>query len=385
MKLCYILPKLNRSNAENFFHIRNFLSELGKFIDVHLIVENSDEKKPIIQNIQSITILSYNNNKSLLKRSLRLIWAFFKLQKSGVRLFFGRSSLTGTFPVALINRLVNFNKSRVLFWSCGQDIVPISYKPSIENFKRIFLKILFRLNIKLINYLVTGPEEMVNYYSSFYNIKPLKIINLPNDISLQRFFPLDAASKLDLKKKLFNSDKKIILYVHTFNLSRGANILPIIAKNIVDRKIDALVIAIGRPGDYSKELDKQISILKLEERLINIGQVPNKDIMKYYQVSDLFIMPSLGEGFPRVVIESMATGCPVVSYDVGGVKSILPQEYLNRQLISVGDQNAFIESALCLVQDNDLLSKISNVSLKKVNNFSTEKVAQKYFRVLASL
>ena len=51
MKLCYVLPQYHKNSAENFFHIANFLSELGKKVELFLIIEHSD-CDPKINNIE---------------------------------------------------------------------------------------------------------------------------------------------------------------------------------------------------------------------------------------------------------------------------------------------------------------------------------------------
>ena len=77
MKLCYILPQYNKNSAENFFHIANFLSELGKQIDLYVVIEHSDTV-PIINNVKKIFILnSASVSLSSLDRLRRLIKIYF--------------------------------------------------------------------------------------------------------------------------------------------------------------------------------------------------------------------------------------------------------------------------------------------------------------------
>ena len=385
MKLCYVLPQYYDDSAENFYHIANFLEQLGKKVQLYVVIERSNTE-PDIKNAQEIYCLDSGQKKlSKINRFYKLIRIYFVLYNQGVHVFFARSSLTGVFPIMIANRLLNFNRAVIIFWSCGQDIVPISLKPTHRNFNRIISKIIAWFSFKGISYLATGPELMVDFYNTQYKIPKSKILTLYNDISLTRFEPINAQNKSNLKQKLLGSDRKVMLFVHTFNKSRGVDLLPSIAKLIKDRKENVLVLAIGRAGDYSSELNYQINENHLEDYLINLGQIANKDIDKYYKIADLFLMPSRGEGFPRVLLEAMACACPTISFDVGGVANILPPSIAQELLIPVNDEERFIEESLNLITNNSALEKLGSKSLERASDFSTDKIVDMYVNSFSSI
>ena len=176
-----------------------------------------------------------------------------------------------------------------------------------------------------------------------------------------------------------------MLFVHTFNKSRGADILPLIAQEIKDRKIDTVIVAIGRPGDYSSELNHQISKYQLQDCFVNLGQIANKDIDKYYKVADLFIMPSRGEGFPRVLLEAMACGCPTLAFKVGGVNNILSADTLDELVIPLVEEKRFIEQSLRLISDDSLLAELGQKSYKKALHYATANIVEMYTDCLSKL
>ena len=105
MKLCYVLPQNHKNSAENFFHIANFLSELGKKVELFVIIEHSDVE-PNINNIEGIFVLS--PELGAFSRFIKLIKIYFELYKKGVHIFFARSSLTGVIPLIFANKILNF-------------------------------------------------------------------------------------------------------------------------------------------------------------------------------------------------------------------------------------------------------------------------------------
>ena len=384
MKICYVLPQVYKNSAENFYHIVNFLNELGKTTELHIVVERSD-CNVVIDNAKQIFVLKQKTNFFNLFRFAQLIKIYFQLYRQGVKTFFVRASLTGVLPLTFANRVLNLNKANIVFWSCGQDVVPLSFRPTKKNFKRLTSKVLSRAVFKGINYLATGPELMVDYYHGHYGINKNKVINLYNDISLERFYPLDPDKKCKLKQELLESDKKVMLFVHTFNRCRGVDLLPLIAEKIKSNNINTTIIAIGREGDYSDKLNREIINKDLENQLINLGEVANRNIVKYYQIADLFLMPSRGEGFPRVLLEAMACGCPTLSFNVGGVANILPDSAINELLVSLDDETKFIEQSIKLINDQKMLEELSRSSYQKVKQYDTNNIVDMYVEQLSNI
>jgi glycosyltransferase involved in cell wall biosynthesis len=382
MKVCYILPQCHIDSAENFYHIINFLENLGKQVELFVIIEHGDSKLKI-KNTQLTFILNEGiNTKSHFSRALILIQIYFHLYKKGVKIFYSRASLTGVLPMIIANRILNFNRAKVIFWSCGIDVIKLSFFPNKKNIKRLLSKVIARFVFIGINYLATGPEKMAKYYHKNFNISKDKIITLYNDISLTRFFPLSSEERFILKNEVINLNKIILLFVHTFNRSRGADLLPLIALELKKNNINAIIIAIGRPGDYSSELEFEIKKSQLEDYLINLGQIPNRKIQKYYQISDLFLMPSKGEGFPRVMLEAMACGSAPLAYDVGGVSEIMTSYMHKELLIPLNEIEKFVTQSIKLTQNTELLNKLKNNSYEKVKNYSTENIVEMYVEAL---
>lgn len=276
-----------------------------------------------MKNIKSIHIINFKKKRNYLIRFFKIVSIYFLLYNQGIKIFFSRASSTGVLPLVVANRFFNFNRADVIYWSCGQDLNPIVWNLNKKNLVRNLTFFIQKFIFKSINYLATGPEKMVDYYNEYYKIPKEKILMLYNDISSKRFYPLKSDEKEILKNRLLNTSSKIILFVHTFNYVRGIDLIHKIAIEFKQRNIDAKIVAIGRRGDYSEKLSQEIIDFNLKDYVINLETIPNKDIGQYYQVADLFIMPSRGEGFPRVIIEAMGCGVPTISFDVGGVKNNL--------------------------------------------------------------
>ena len=71
---------------------------------------------------------------------------------------------------------------------------------------------------------------------------------------------------------------------------------------------------------------------------------------------DIFVLPSLREGFPNVILEAMASSLPVVATDVGGVREIIIQDKTGF-IIPSANPSALFESLAKLIQDKELRTK----------------------------
>jgi len=84
-------------------------------------------------------------------------------------------------------------------------------------------------------------------------------------------------------------------------------------------------------GYEEKNLKSQVKKLKLENRIEFLGYISHEDMPQYLNQADIFIRPSLSEGFGNSFIEAMAAGLPVIATPVGGIVDFLFDPDKNRE------------------------------------------------------
>ena len=124
-------------------------------------------------------------------------------------------------------------------------------------------------------------------------------------------------------------------------------------------------------------MEKIVSDEQLENMVFFAGQKEKKEVIPFYQSSDIFILPSLSEGMPNVVLEAMACGLPVIMTPCGGSKELIHE---NGYITSIEE---FGQTLCRLCTDEDLQKKMGQKSRQIVEQkFSWTEKADHYFKLL---
>ncbi|MHA2216762.1 MAG: glycosyltransferase family 4 protein [Candidatus Hodarchaeales archaeon] len=174
---------------------------------------------------------------------------------------------------------------------------------------RLFTRVAFFLTDGII---VLGP--FMNDQILSRGFKNKRIAMIPQPIDHDRFFPPSNLDKERFKKELgIEKRKKIVLFVGRLQKLKGAEILLHIIPQVLRQRSDIVFYLIGEGRYYNKFRGFD------QNKVIVIGEVSHEKIDLYYKAADLFILPSLTEGLPNVILEALACGVPVVASGVGEI------------------------------------------------------------------
>lgn len=136
-------------------------------------------------------------------------------------------------------------------------------------------------------------------------------------------------------------------------------------------------------GEWQEMLQQMIDKAGLQDSL-QIHQ-PTKQIGEEYVKSDLLVMSSNYEGFPMVMIEAMACGLPVVSFDYKcGPKDII-QSGINGLLVPNGDIQALADAMMKVMEDEAYRKMLSLNARKVVDTYSEQAVMSQWIRLFTSI
>ena len=147
---------------------------------------------------------------------------------------------------------------------------------------------------------------------------------IPNGFRKDLFYPRDTATcRSQLRLPM---DKKILLTVGYLDFSdKGQNYLVEAIKKVIPVRNDIFCVIIG-VGKDKQALEKQIRSSGLEKHVMLAGGKPHSEIAVWMNACDVFVLPSLQEGNPTVLVECLGCGKPFVGTNVGGVPEVITSE-----------------------------------------------------------
>lgn len=158
--------------------------------------------------------------------------------------------------------------------------------------------------------------------------------------------------------------KRIIYSAGRLSEQKGFTYLIEAAAILKNNKNDLIFVVSGE-GRLEMELKRQARAVGLEDSFIFIGHVA--DIYPYLKGCDLFVLSSLFEGMPNVVMEAMAMHKPVIATDVNGVRELMVDGKTG--IIVPPKKPAALATAIANVIDNpDLLTEFGRAGYERVKS-----------------
>jgi len=151
----------------------------------------------------------------------------------------------------------------------------------------------------------------------------LRAAELPNGVDPERFTP--GPRPTDLVRRIGLEGQIVVLFVGVLDQAHGFKGVPLLLRALarIDRQDMALVV-VGE-GDMRPVYAGLARELGLVDRVHFAGFVPDDRLPGYYRLADVTVLPSttMGEAFGLVLVESLASGTPVIASDLPGVRTVV--------------------------------------------------------------
>ena len=189
----------------------------------------------------------------------------------------------------------------------------------------------WKLRTVLADHIIAQNKSMINWF--FSNSKNISLI--PRGVDINHFSPKSKNLNL-LEQLLIPKTEKVILTVANLVPVKGIEVL-LDAFELLSKNNDNITLLIvgENNNEYGTTLKKKSKRMKFNHKILFIGKVQN--IVDYYSIADIFILPTLkkGEGCPVSLLEAMACGLPVLASDIPGIQDIL--EPIHHCLFNAGE------------------------------------------------
>ena len=189
------------------------------------------------------------------------------------------------------------------------------------------------------------------------SIEENKIHLLPQGIDTKnRFYPVDFEQKMNLRINYnIPANKTVVLFCARVVENKGIETLKETWEKVYYTNKDMILLVVG--GGVTKLLNelKELS-LQLENSIIITGEVPKTE--EYYQLSDIYILPSWYEGLSTSTMEALSCGLPCIGSDIGGINDLIIHGE-NGYLAKVKNSDEFAEYVLRLKNNEEMRKEFS--------------------------
>ncbi len=178
----------------------------------------------------------------------------------------------------------------------------------------------------------------------------------------------------EIRQKYSLGDKFVFLTVCRLEPRKDLPTLLQAARKFLDDH-DAVFLIVGE-GIQSGELKKQATDLGLHERVIFAGRVSDVALPSYYAAGNVFVLPTLYEGFGIVYAEAMASGLPIISTNTSAVPEVVGDAGI---LFPPKDVGALVSALTRVYTDRELYLRLKDKALRRAkDNFDLEKLLAIY-------
>ena len=354
--------------------IINAANALSKKYDVEIIsfYKLAEDQNKNVNSKVKIKYL-YNGGPNLDKITL------YRNNKQVLRLF---GELVKALWILLLKRILVIREIR----RCRSDAIVstrVEFNLLLDNFGREST-----LKIAQEHCYHNDNKKYINKIKSYHNLDYLCALTTTLKADYKRFLEnshsrvkvvLLPNMLVSLPKKKSPCNKKNLITVSRLDYGkRNDEIIEMFSK--IDDK-DAKLYIIGDGEEYER-LEKLIADLKLEDRVKLLGYMSHKDMEKYLFDSSIFLMASVTEGLPMVLLEAMSYGIPCIAYKTAsGTSDIIDNEY-NGYIIENRDSDEYIKDINTLLDNDKLRMKYSKNAILTSKKFYKDEVVKMWEKLL---
>jgi glycosyltransferase involved in cell wall biosynthesis len=396
-------PKEGGAPLQVIFHTSKHLAKMGheviildsRYSPQDAPIENIDGVKIVRLNFRKVPVPKSSNMPRYLRFALNeLNTVLFALKASR---YLARNSknvdiihLHATSVGAILSLLNRKLRSKMFYTShLGQWVLRGTRRLTILERTHVFLdSYLIRQVAKVIALNDLARESFV----SIGKVSPEKVVVVHNGVDTEFFNPVlnveETRRKYDLEGKF------TVLFVGHLSRIKGVEYL-IKAADIVINEFgykDTLFILAGpltlgtpeRPINM-EEITGYIRQRQLERNVTFTGSLPLEEVKRLYVACDIFVLPSLAEGDPLVVVEAMASGKPIIGTKVGGIPQKVRDGW-NGFLVDPADERQLADKIKYLIDNPEERKRMGSNSRRYAEEeFDWRKVAEKLSLVYQSI
>lgn len=387
-KIIYLVTQSEWGGAQKYIY--DLATHLSKD-EFDILVAAGEDDKELFNRLQKKQIRT-QQLKHIVRaiRPIKEILAFFELLKlfkkekpNIIHLNSSKISILGSFTGWMTKKVLGLRSLIIIYTVHGWV-----FNEPLPFWKKKLYYVLEKLTASLKDKIICVSEYDRQIALNKKIAKPSKLITIPNGTDLKPEDFLDKHLARQELQKILNTEFRISNFeflISNFAIGTIANLYPTkglsylikAASCLIKDNPDLIFIIIGE-GDERKKLESLIKQHNLTDNFSLLGNV--KAAYKYLKAFDIFVLPSVKEGWPYTILEAQKAGLPIIATKVGGVPEIITDNE-NGLLVPPADPAGLQKAIQKLLTDDELTTKLQQNSIISSNKFSLKRTLAKTLKL----
>jgi len=369
MKVGIISDRLNRTLTGVGNYVYNLIKELSKIYKDNLFLINYTENN-MFNDINKIII---NNPFNFLPGKYSyyfwLIYLNYYLMKNNKVV--DLDIIHSPENVALFIKLKGQKKVITV-----HDIMPYRFREFYDSVTYFRYRLLLSKTLKTADAIIAVSCNTKLDIMRYFKIPEEKIKVIYNGVD-DNYKPLSKKEVERIRQK-YNLTFPYILYVG--GLGPNKNIIRLIKAyyKLKKQNFDHKLVLVGAKRWQYNKISKLLKILDLQKDVIFLGYLPREDLPALYNAADLFVYPSLYEGFGLPPLEAMACGTPVITSNTSSLPEVVGDAGI---MVDPYDVDGLAKAMYEVLTNDGLKEELRKRGLKRAKLFSWRKTAEETLKI----
>jgi len=304
-----------------------------------------------------------------------------KFKSSRQRVFWEQTKLSGELKnngvdllhsMAFTSPWVNSIKTVVTV----HDLAFQTYPETIPLTKRIYYRPIFSHSIKKTAKVIVPSNAVRKLLCETFHLNEEKVVCVPEGVNAE-FFSSMNKKNIAAPREKFEIAGPYILTVGTQEPRKNlTTILSVFNKLKTEKDIPHKLVVAGKEGWLIKKPMTELP------NLISTGYVSQQDLIALYRGAELFLFPSLYEGFGLPLLEAMAAGVPVIASDIPVHREVCGEAALFANPLDAEEWRNAINQ---LLQNTSQQNRMRTNGIARANKFSWQKTAELTMEIYKSV
>ncbi len=221
---------------------------------------------------------------------------------------------------------------------------------------------------------ITCSHYMRGHVADIFDIEEDRITVIPNGIDPRDLRPVGDLEAL--RREFAAPEERLVLLVGRLVYEKGFQLALDALPGVIER-VGGVRFLVAGSGTHEAELKAQAERLGLTDQGVFLGWIGDDALHSLYRIADLCVVPSIYEPFGLVALEAMASGCPCIVADTGGLREVVPSGERVGLRFNGGDAEHLGVMIERLLVDDELRDRLVAEASEHVLSFDWSDVAER--------